>query len=105
MAQGEGGIGGQDDGGQGRSINGKGKPEENRRQAEEEIEAGDEDEDENENDDEEEYDDDEEDEPRLKYTSLTKNLRPAYRNGDSTSAFLVAGDKMVRCHERLLIQR
>lgn len=55
----------------------------------EEEEDADEDEDENE-------DEDEEDEPRLKYTSLTKNLRLLYRNGDATSAFLVAGDKMVR---------
>jgi hypothetical protein len=45
--------------------------------------------------DEEEEEDDEEDEPRLNYTSLTKYLRPLYRNGDATSAFLVAGDKMV----------
>ena len=43
---------------------------------------------------EEEEEDDEE--PRLKYASLTKHLRPVYRNGDATSAFLVAGDKMVR---------
>lgn len=56
-----------------------------------EEEDADDDEDENEDEDE-----DEEDEPRLKYTSLTKNLRPLYRNGDATSAFLVAGDKMVR---------
>lgn len=54
-------------------------------------EEEDSDDDEGENDDE-----DEEDEPRLKYTSLTKNLRLLYRNGDATSAFLVAGDKMVR---------
>lgn len=40
--------------------------------------------------------DEEEDEPRLKYAPLTKNLGPLYRNGDGTSAFLVAGDKMVR---------
>lgn len=53
---------------------------------------GEEEEEEEEGDGEEE----EEDEPRLKYTSLTKNLRPLYRNGDATSAFLVAGDKMVR---------
>ena len=38
---------------------------------------------------------DEDEEPRLKYASLTKQLRPVYRNGDATSAFLVAGDKMV----------
>lgn len=40
-------------------------------------------------------DDDEEEEPRLKYASLTKHLKQVYRNGDATSAFLVAGDKMV----------
>ena len=44
---------------------------------------------------EEEAEEDEEDEPRLNYTSLTKYLRTLYRNGDATSAFLVAGDKMV----------
>ena len=38
----------------------------------------------------------EEEEPRLKYASLTKHLKAVYRNGDATSAFLVAGDKMVR---------
>ena len=37
----------------------------------------------------------EEDEPKLKYMTLTKSLGPIYRNGDATSAFLVAGDKMV----------
>lgn len=37
----------------------------------------------------------EEDEPKLKYVNLTKSLGPVYRNGDATSAFLVAGDKMV----------
>ena len=37
----------------------------------------------------------EEEEPRLKYASLTKHLKSVYRNGDATSAFLVAGDKMV----------
>src|SRR4051812_36395861 len=37
----------------------------------------------------------EEEEPRLKYASLTKNLTSLYRNGDASSAFLVAGDKMV----------
>ena len=46
--------------------------------------------------DEDEDEDEEEDEPRLKYTSLTKKLRLLYRNGDATSSFLVAGDKMVR---------
>ena len=45
----------------------------------------------------EEEDDDggEEDEPKLKYARLTSHLLPVYRNGDATSAFLVAGDKMV----------
>lgn len=37
----------------------------------------------------------EEEEPRLKYAPLTKHLKTVYRNGDATSAFLVAGDKMV----------
>ena len=39
--------------------------------------------------------DEENEEPRLKYASLTKELRPVYKNGDATSAFIVAGDKMV----------
>jgi len=46
---------------------------------------------------EEEEDDDEgeEEEPKLKYARLTSHLVPVYRNGDATSSFLVAGDKMV----------
>ena len=40
-------------------------------------------------------DEEEDEEPRLKYASLTNNLKPVYRNGDATSTFLVAGDKMV----------
>ena len=50
-----------------------------------------------ESDVEEEDEDDEgdEDEPKLKYARLTSHLLPVYRNGDATSAFLVAGDKMV----------
>ena len=43
-----------------------------------------------------EDDDEEEEEPRLKYTKLTANLASVYRNGDDTSTFIVAGDKMVR---------
>lgn len=43
-------------------------------------------------DTEEEEEDDEE--PRLKYSRLTGNLAGCYRS-DSTSSFLVAGDKMV----------
>lgn len=45
-------------------------------------------------DDDDDDDDDEEEEPRLKYANLTRNLSPLYRNGDATSTFLVAGDKM-----------
>jgi hypothetical protein len=53
-------------------------------------------------DDEEEHessdddDEDEDEEPKLKYARLTPHLGPVYRNGDATSASLVAGDKMVR---------
>lgn len=43
----------------------------------------------------EDEEDDEDDEPKLKYARLTSHLGPVYRNGDATSAFLVAGDKMV----------
>ncbi|KAI1878235.1 uncharacterized protein JN550_000417 [Neoarthrinium moseri] len=39
--------------------------------------------------------DDEEDEPKLKYARLTQHLSSVYRNGDMTSAFIVAGDKMI----------
>ena len=42
-----------------------------------------------------EEEEEEDEEPRLKYASLTKHLKPVYRNGDATSAFLIAGDKMV----------
>ncbi|KAJ5382752.1 hypothetical protein N7517_000663 [Penicillium concentricum] len=44
---------------------------------------------------EEEDSDDEDEEPRLKYAYLTKHLGSVYRNGDATSSFLVAGDKMI----------
>ena len=44
---------------------------------------------------EDEEEEEEEEEPRLKYAPLTKNLTSLYRNGDASSAFLVAGDKMV----------
>ncbi len=46
--------------------------------------------------------DGEEDEPKLKYARLTSHLGPVYRNGDATSAFLVAGDKMVSLAKRYL---
>jgi len=42
------------------------------------------------------------DEPKLKYSRLTGALGPVYRNGDATSAFVVAGDKMVGCPTTLL---
>jgi hypothetical protein len=53
---------------------------------------------EEEDDDDDDDDDDEEpdEEPKLKYSRLTANLGPVYRNGDATSTFMVAGDKMVR---------
>lgn len=43
----------------------------------------------------EEDDDEADEEPKLKYSRLTSSLGPVYRNGDATSSFLVAGDKMV----------
>ena len=49
-----------------------------------------------ESDQEEDDEEEEEEEPRLEYLSMTKKLTPVYRNGDATSTFLVAGDKMVR---------
>lgn len=42
----------------------------------------------------EDEDEEEEEEPRLKYATLTRNVSSIYRNGDATSAFHVAGDKM-----------
>ena len=48
--------------------------------------------------------DEEEEEPRLKYASITKHLSSLYRNGDASSAVLVAGDKMV-CHQRIFHRR
>ena len=35
-------------------------------------------------------------EPKLKYTRLTSSLGAVYRNGDATSSFMAAGDKLVR---------
>lgn len=46
-------------------------------------------------DEDEEDEAEEEDEPKLKYARMTGNIPQVYRNGDATSAFLVAGDKMV----------
>lgn len=45
--------------------------------------------------DDDEEDEEEEEEPKLKYAKLTGSLANVYRNGDSTSTFLAAGDKMV----------
>jgi len=47
-------------------------------------------------DDEDEEGEEEDVEPNLKYTRLTTNLSTVYRNGDSTSTFLMSGDKMVK---------
>ncbi|PLN85855.1 hypothetical protein BDW42DRAFT_133301 [Aspergillus taichungensis] len=46
-----------------------------------------------EDDEEEEEEDDEE--PLLKYAYLTKHLGAVYRNGDATSSFVAAADKMI----------
>ncbi|KAL2177392.1 uncharacterized protein P884DRAFT_200623 [Thermothelomyces heterothallicus CBS 202.75] len=51
--------------------------------------------DEDEEDEEDEEEEEEDEEPKLKYARLTQHLGPVYRNGDATSAFLVAGDKMI----------
>jgi hypothetical protein len=48
---------------------------------------------------EDDEDDEDGDEPKLKYVRLTGHLGPVYRNGDATSAFLVAGGKMVSLGE------
>lgn len=45
----------------------------------------------------------EDEEPRLKYTYMTKHLGAVYRNGDATSSFLAAGDKMVCLFESVPI--
>ena len=52
----------------------------------------------------EEEQEEEDDEPKLKYARMTGYLASVYRNGDATSAFLVAGDKMV-CRQSLERQR
>ncbi len=55
---------------------------------------------EQETEEEEEDDDDSDEEPKLKHRRLTENLNTVYRNGDSTSSFMLAGDKMV-CYFKL----
>ncbi|KAF6828701.1 vacuolar assembly [Colletotrichum plurivorum] len=62
---------------------------------EDEDDDDDDDDDDEEEEEEEDEDDDEDEEPRLKYARLTQHLGPIYRNGDATSSFLVAGDKMI----------
>lgn len=54
-----------------------------------------------ESDEDDEEEEEEEEEPRLEYTSMTRKLTSVYRNGDSTSTFLVAGDKMVSSGGRI----
>jgi vacuolar protein sorting-associated protein 41 len=51
-----------------------------------------------------EDEEEEEEEPRLKYAPLTKNLTSVYQNGDASSAFLVAADKMV-CFYQNMVRR
>jgi hypothetical protein len=46
-------------------------------------------------DDDDDDDEDDDEEPQLTYTRLTDKFGSCYRNGDATSSFLVAGDKMV----------
>lgn len=53
-----------------------------------------------EGDEDEDTDEDEDEEPRLKYAYLTKHLGSIYRNGDATSSFVTAGDKMVRLQRK-----
>ena len=59
-------------------------------------EAEDDEDDEEEEEESEEDEEEEDEEPQLKYARLTQHLGGLYRNGDATSTFLVAGDKMVR---------
>lgn len=69
-------------------------------QESDDVDEDSEEEDEEDEEDDEEDEDDDDEEPRLKYARLTQHLGGVYRNGDATSAFLVAGDKMVRnCFE------
>jgi hypothetical protein len=51
--------------------------------------------DDDDDDDDSDEEEEEDEEPKLKYARLTQHLGPVYRNGDATSSFLVAGDKMV----------
>ncbi|KAI0846303.1 hypothetical protein F5Y00DRAFT_244173 [Daldinia vernicosa] len=68
--------------------------EEEEEEEEDDVDDDDDDEDEDEDEDEEE-DEDEDEEPRLKSVCLTEHMGAVYKNGDATSTFLVAGDKMI----------
>ncbi len=90
---------GDNEGGSGRE--GEADDEEEEEEEEEEDDGDDDDdgegggEDEEGEEIEEEDEDDDDDEPKLKYARLTQHLGTVYKNGDATSAFLVAGDKMI----------
>ncbi|KAF4773338.1 WD domain-containing protein [Colletotrichum scovillei] len=73
----------------------KEEEEEDEEDNDEDDEDDDDDEEDDDDDDEDDDDEDDDEEPRLKYARLTQHLGPIYRNGDATSAFLVAGDKMI----------
>jgi len=75
---------------------------ERRHQSSEDESEGSDDRDDDEDQDLDESDEEDE-EPKLKYAYLSKHLSSVYRNGDATSTFLVAGDKMVDCSSPLKI--
>lgn len=103
--------GGDENGKPSAKVEGKGDEDDDEKEDEEEEDGDDEDEDEEEEEEDEDDDDNEEEEeeeeeeddeePLLKSTRLTQHLGAVYRNGDATSACLVAGDKMVRVNHRL----
>ncbi|KAJ5916316.1 hypothetical protein N7504_000331 [Penicillium tannophilum] len=67
---------------------------ERRHQSSEDESEGSDDRDDDEDQDLDESDEEDE-EPKLKYAYLSKHLGSVYRNGDATSTFLVAGDKLI----------
>ncbi|KAI0379448.1 hypothetical protein F5Y04DRAFT_128880 [Hypomontagnella monticulosa] len=69
------------------------KGEDNGTDKEDDEEGGEEEDEDDDDDDDEE--DEEDEEPKLKYARLTQHMGAVYKNGDATSAFLVAGDKMI----------
>ncbi|KAM6478974.1 vacuolar membrane protein Vps41-like protein [Trichoderma sp. SZMC 28011] len=97
--------GGDENGKPSAKVEGKGDEDDDEKEDEEEEDGDDEDEDEEEEEEDEDDDDNEEEEeeeeeeddeePLLKSTRLTQHLGAVYRNGDATSACLVAGDKMI----------